>query len=123
MQIAKTKTFRVLLGPAVMVICLSLLQVSFRWTALLLFLLLLVAYVHFLCRSTLRWMRLIFVAFLITVFLPVDVTLKNYPGPPRFVPLIMGTPRDQDVAQEQRGEVVLGGCIVRGIEPRWVLVW
>jgi hypothetical protein len=68
-------------------------------------------------------MRLIFVAFLITVFLPVDVTLKNYPGRPRFVPLIMGAPHDEDIAREQRGEVVLGGCILRGNDPRWVLVW
>jgi hypothetical protein len=68
-------------------------------------------------------MRLVFVAFLIAVFLPIDITLKNYPGPPRFVPLIMGTPRENDVAKEERGEVVLGGCILMGNEPRWVLVW
>jgi len=34
-------------------------------------------------------MRLVFVSFLIAVFLPIDVTLQNFPGPPRFVPLVM----------------------------------
>lgn len=53
----------------------------------------------------------------------IDVTLLNYPGPPRFVTVIMGTPRDNDIAMEARGEAVLGGCILRGNEPRWVLVW
>ena len=68
-------------------------------------------------------MRLLFVAFLIAVFLPIDVTLLNYPGPPRFVPLITGLPRENAIAMEARGEAVLGGCILRGNEPRWVLVW
>jgi hypothetical protein len=44
-------------------------------------------------------------------------------GPPRFVPLIMGAPHDEDVAQEERGEVVLGGCILRRNAPKWILVW
>jgi hypothetical protein len=123
MQITQTKLFRALLGVTLIVVCLSFLRFSFRWTAWALFLLLLVAYIHFLWRSTMRWMPVIFAVFLITIFLPVDVSLNNYPGPPRFVPLIMGAPTDDDVAREQRGEAVLGGCILRGNEPRWVLVW
>jgi hypothetical protein len=122
-RITQTKLFRVLLGVALIVVCLSFLRFSFRWTAWVLFLLLLVSYIHFLWRSTLRCMPVIFAVFLIAVFLPVDVTLKNYPGPPRFVPLIMGSPTDDDVAREQRGDAVLGGCILRGNEARWVLVW
>jgi hypothetical protein len=68
-------------------------------------------------------MRLILVAFLVAAFLPVDASLRNYPGPPRFVLLIMGSPTDEDVVREALGEVVLGGCIRRGNEPRWVWVW
>lgn len=63
-------------------------------------------------------MRLIFVSFLIAVFLPIDVSLQNFPGPPRFVPLVMGL-----TTQSANGEVMLGGCMVRGNEPRWVWVW
>ena len=80
MQVTQTKTFSVLLGPAVIIVCLLLLQFSFRWTAWALFLLLLVAYGYFLWRRNLRWMRLIFVAFLATVFLPVDVHAKKLSG-------------------------------------------
>ena len=68
-------------------------------------------------------MRLIFVGFLIAAFLPIDVTVQNYPGPPRFVPLIMGSPTDEDTVREERGEVVLGGCILKENPPQWVLVW
>ena len=84
---------------------------------------LIVSYIHFVRTGMTRWMRLIFVAFLIAAFLPVDVTLRNHPGPPRFVPLIMGSPRDENITREERGEVVLGGCIIRGNEPRWLWVW
>ena len=123
MQLTQTKPFRILVGPGLFVIGLSLLDFSFRRTGLVLFFALLVSCVYFLRASNTKPMRLLFVAFLIVVFLPVDVTLLDYPGPPRFVPLIMGLPRDNAIAMEARGEAVLGGCILRGNEPRWVLVW
>lgn len=50
-------------------------------------------------------------------------TLRNYLGPPRFVPLILGMPSDDDFAREERGEVMLRSCISKGNDPRWVLVW
>ena len=123
MALMHSKLFRALVGAAMFLTCFVVLNESYRNTARFLLLPLLVSYVYFLWTSRTRWMRLIFVGFLIAAFLPSDVTSLNYPGPPRFVPLIMGTPRDKDVAQESRGEVVLGGCILRGNEPRWVLVW
>lgn len=109
--------------PLLYVGCFVILHDSYRTVAAILLFGLTGSYFHFLRASTTRWMRLIFVAFLITTFIPVDVTLRNYPGPPRFIPLIMGSPTDEDVAREERGEVLLGGCILRGNEPRWVLVW
>ena len=119
----RTKILKLFLGPAIIMVCLSLLQFSFRSTAWVLMLALLASYVQFLRTSKTKVMRLIFVAFLIAVFLPIDVTLQNVPGPPRFVPLIMGSPTDEDVARAERGEVMLGFCILRGNEPRWVWVW
>ena len=68
-------------------------------------------------------MKLIFVSFLIAVFLPIDVLPVNYPGPPRFIPLVMGMPGPELSARAMKGEVMLGGCIVRGNEPRWIWVW
>lgn len=123
MPLTQTKLFKAVLAPLLFLFCWVLLYNSFRVTAGILLLALIVSYVRFLWTAKTRWMRLIFVAFLIAVFLPADVTLRNYPGPPRLVPLIMGLPFPEDFAREKRGEVVLGGCIVRGNEPRWLLVW
>jgi len=72
-----------------------------------------------------RWSLLIAaqMAFWGSTFLPVDISLNNVPGPPRFVPLVMGLPTEQAIEKAERGEIVLGGCIVTGNEPRLVLVW
>lgn len=123
MPVAQTKIFKVGIAPLVFVSCWLVMMESPRSTALVLLVALVASYVRFLWSGRTRWMRLIFVAFLIATLLPIDVSLRNYPGPPRFVPLIMGSPTDEDAAREERGEVVVGGCILRGNDPRWVLVW
>ena len=46
-------------------------------------------------------MRFLFVAFLVASFVPIDITLRNFFGPPRFVPLILGAPRENDVEFEE----------------------
>ena len=55
--------------------------------------------------------------------LPFDVSVLYWPGRPRIVPLVMGLPRQATFQRAQRHEAVLGGCIVMGNEPRWILVW
>lgn len=123
MPFTHTKIFKVGIAPLVFVSCWLVLKESFRITALILLVALIATYVRFLWTGRTRWMKLMLVAFLIATFLPIDVSLQNYPGPPRFVPKLMGMPHPEDFAREERGEVVLGGCIVRGNEPRWILVW
>lgn len=54
---------------------------------------------------------------------PIDVFPIPRGGPPRLVPLIMGLPRPETVARAKRGEVILGGCLVSGFEPKYYLVW
>ncbi len=54
---------------------------------------------------------------------PLDVSFRSVQGPPRVVPLVMGTLPEEGFAAEKRGEFVGGGCIVSGFEPRWVIVW
>jgi len=56
-------------------------------------------------------------------FSPVDVLLIPKGGPPRLVPLVMGLPRPETVERAKRGEVVLGGCLVSGFEPKYYVVW
>lgn len=123
MTLTRTRFFKAVICPLLFVGCFLIQHESYRATALVLLLVLIVSYVVFLFTNKTRWMRLSFVAFLVAVFLPIDVTLTNYPGPPRFVPLIMGSPTDEDIALEERGEAYLGGCILRSNPPRWVLVW
>ena len=62
------------------------------------------------------------VAFLVTL-LPVDVSLHNALGLPRFVSFEMGLPGPELIEAAARGEVLLGGCMVTGYEARWVWVW
>lgn len=123
MPFLKSKVSRSLFSLAMLFFAWLVLLESDRATARILIPALIISSIQFIRIARTKWMRLIFVAFLIAAFLPVDVRLRNLPGPPRLVPLIMGSPTDEDVAREARGEVVLGGCISRGNEPRWVWVW
>jgi hypothetical protein len=54
---------------------------------------------------------------------PVEVSIARRSGPPGVVPLEMGLPGPRLKERARRGEVVLGGCIVGGLEPRWVVIW
>ena len=119
----QSKIIKALLGPVLLFSCLAVLQYSSRVSAVILLLALIACYVYFLFTSKTTLLRWLFVAFLITAFLPVDISFQNYPGPPRFVPLIMGMPNPEEFVRQERGEVILGGCIRRGNEPKWVLVW
>jgi hypothetical protein len=123
MSLTQNKTFKLLLGPVMLFSALLVSMYSLRVSARILLVVLIASYVRFLFTSKTKWLRLVFVAFLITAFLPIDISFQNYPGPPRFVPLIMGLPNSEDFVQQERGEVMLGGCIVDGNEPKWVLVW
>jgi hypothetical protein len=57
------------------------------------------------------------------LFLPFDVSILYWPGRPRIVRLVMGLPTVETAQHARRDEVALGGCIVSGNEPRWILIW
>ena len=119
----QSKIFKAVLGPVLLVGCLLVLGESYRATGLILLAVLAGCYICFLFTSKTTLQRWVFVAFLVATFLPIDITSRDYPGPPRFVPLIVGAPSSEDAAREERGEVVVRGCISRGNDPKWVLVW
>jgi hypothetical protein len=54
---------------------------------------------------------------------PVEVSLRVRRGRPGIVPLLMGLPSQGAMERAQRGELVLGGCVTSGFEPRWVVIW
>lgn len=54
---------------------------------------------------------------------PFDITFINYPGPPRFVRLIVGLPSPQGALLLMQHEGVWAGCMRRCNEAKWVWVW
>jgi hypothetical protein len=120
-------------------LCPFLFVISTLWflvTALLIDQLLLVRIVGYLsllaivffCLSPQRGRKKVLIlvmwaTFMLTRISPVDVSLENYPGPPHLVKLAMGLPTEKGAARARRSEVMLGGCLVNGYEPKWVWVW
>jgi hypothetical protein len=56
-------------------------------------------------------------------FSPVDVFPLHRSWPPKIVPLVVGLPRPETVERAKRGEVILGGCLASGFEPKYYVVW
>lgn len=66
---------------------------------------------------------LIWVTWLMLSFSPIDIFPIPKGGPLRLVPLVMGLPTRETAERAKRREVILGGCIVSGWEPKYYLVW
>lgn len=75
-----------------------------------------------------RWVTpLVFIAWLIIAVSPVELSGHSAPGGPRVMPLVMRliyengemVPFGVDI----KNDIVLGGDIVGGYEPKWVIVW
>jgi hypothetical protein len=60
---------------------------------------------------------------LMLTFSPIDVLPIPKRGTPRLVPLIMGLPTRETAERARRGEVILGGCMASGFEPKYYFVW
>ena len=88
---------------------------------------LLAAFVAWCAADRLR--RASVVALIAAVFLalqfllPFDVSLIDVPGGMKVARVVNGKPTEEALAAAERGEVVLEGCLVSGMEPRRVLVW
>lgn len=71
-----------------------------------------------------RWRPFVLSAlvFVLLCFSPLDVRLQSRGPSPRIVPVVMGLPSAGLAEESRKGNVWLGGCIVRGTEPVWVLL-
>lgn len=74
-------------------------------------------------RRTFRPSLIALTIWLLLTFSPVDILPIPKRGRPRLVPLVMGLPTTETAERAQRGEVILGGCIVSGFEPKYYLIW
>ncbi len=85
-----------------------------------------IALVMIACRERFRSEEACLLAlagFLFCSLLPVDVSFTTCPGLPKLLPVCYGKPGKELLDRAHRGEVVLGGCLVRGYDPLWVVVW
>lgn len=67
---------------------------------------------------------------ILLLFSPIDVYVNQAVfgraparGRVHLVPFLMGRPNTNMMERAKRGEVVLGGCITFGFEPKYLLVW
>jgi hypothetical protein len=74
-------------------------------------------------RTSIRQCLIALTIWLPLTFSPIDVLPIPKGGRPRLVPLVMGLPTRETAERAQRGEVILGGCIVSGFEPKYYFVW
>jgi hypothetical protein len=96
---------------------------SFRFVAIPVLIALSVAWNRWIERRRTGRLVWLWLAFTVASLQPIDVYPLNVPGPPRLVPYVMGYPRTQTREAAKRGDVVLGGCMVDGFEPKYVWVW
>jgi len=73
--------------------------------------------------TTIRPSFIALTIWLALTFSPIDILPIPKAGRPRLVRLVMGLPTRETAKRAQRGEVILGGCIVSGFEPKYYLVW
>jgi hypothetical protein len=96
---------------------------AFRWLGLFL---LIVSLIIIAFRENLRSEEALLLAlagFLFCSLLPVDVSFHTRAGFPKLLPICYGKPGKALIDRAQRGEVVLGGCMVSGYDSLWVVVW
>jgi hypothetical protein len=94
-----------------------------RLLALVIVALAAVAGVAWAVSSRWKWFAGLFIAYVIATFAPIDIRPQHWVGVPRVVPVVMGLPTQGLNEAAERGEVWLGGCVVFGNDPKWVVVW
>lgn len=95
-------------------------MLAFRFISLPFLLASWVIFVHY---KRLRLSLATLAAWLVLTFSPIDILPVAKGGHLRLVPLVMGLPTRETAERAKRGEVILGGCIVSGFEPKYYLVW
>jgi len=122
-KLASDKKFKYIICPIGFVFSIVWLGIAPRTVGLIILAFLIVAYITIsLHRSSKLIVKGWFVFMAVTIQ-PFDITFRDVPGSPKLVPYIMGLPSEEAKLKESQGEIVLGGCIVSGFEPKWVLVW
>jgi hypothetical protein len=110
-------------SPALLCLSVLWLLFGFRLIGLLAFAVLFFVYLSSQTVGRAKRLGWAWAVFVLCMVSPLDISLRNVAGGPRIVPYVMGLPSPLGRAEEARGKVVFGGCVVSGLEPRWVIVW
>jgi len=119
-QVAKTQ-FRWVVGIALLILSTFFWFSAFRFISFPFLVATWILLLTFKARLSLPVLS-VWAVWLALSFSPVDIYPLPKGGPPRLVPLVMGLPTPETVERAKRGEVILGGCIVTGFEPKYYLV-
>jgi uncharacterized membrane protein YphA (DoxX/SURF4 family) len=121
--LAGDKKFKYVTCPIGFIFSLFWLGITSRIVGLVILIFLVLAYVTISIHGRGKHIARGWFVFMAITIQPFDVRFLDFPGPPKFVPYIIGYPTGESVAKASRGEVILGGCLASGFEPKWVLVW
>jgi hypothetical protein len=104
--------------------------IVFRLTSAAVLLVLALLYLFFPLHRSRRMIIAVCVVFFVSLALPIDMEVAGFHGPRygshhsrvRFVRMVKGLPAVQHCL-DKYGEFIAGGCVGRGYEPTWILVW
>jgi hypothetical protein len=99
------------------------LLVFFRFTALFYAAAAIAVAAMFRRLSSRHFRRALIVGFVFFTLLPFDISFRYHSGSPRIMRVVYGLPTRATAQRADRGEILLGGCVVNGYYPIWVLVW
>jgi len=123
MNLADSKIFRWVVCPPVLLLSFVWCFATARNFGQLLFLATVVLYITISWHRRARWVIIAWLGFVFFSLLPVDVSFRDRPGPPRFVRYVTGPITEEDLRGRKQGEVIFGGCNRSGLEPKWLWVW
>ena len=123
MKTTSNKLFLFVCCPIILFTSFLWLSITHRLLGLCFLVVFLILYLTVYWHRKIILLPLIWLIFITSTFLPIDLSFQNYPGHPRFVPLVMGQASIETEEKAKRGECMLGGCVVSGFEPKWVWVW
>lgn len=69
-----------------------------------------------------RWVVYSLILFSVLSFVPIDIVLSDSNTHFKLVPVVMGLPSEASLAAAARGEIWLGGCVIRRNQPKWVII-
>lgn len=115
--------FKKLVFPIMFILSIVWLFLSWRLSAALVLIIVIFLYVTLHWHKNFKYLLVFWYVFVLLTIVPVDITMINYKGAPKFVPYSPGLPTTRAKLLVKEEKIVIGSDVVTGFEPKWVLVW